>query len=674
MNQVTRILDWFDNLSVVGRVLGGFVLLVGLMILASVTSGVAISTLNRNLSSVAGELVPLVDQANQVGIEMLTANRHFKDVITSRQNSAMDQSEQAFSASRGEFQRQLQALKDKASSYPALLEALAPLETLDDQFFDLANVTMRDYRAIVADEAKVKTAAADFQLNLPQLRRFVGAAVQNLGDDYVRFMADEYLAQLSIVEKNAVLILSSDQSTTIAPLLSANEGAFAAYQSKESDLAGEIDSWDNDVGHYIKAFHKGVKEKDGVIARHVALVRSQEEVYANAQQAAELIASALTAIDQVIANANSEVTAAVARAEQRAGRSFAVNITIALISVIAAVIIGLSSAMAIRKPLAVLRRQLGAMVDGDMTVTNNYRSSNELGELAAWVARLNQMMRDLLSQLSNASHTLSDVARENQRSSSQSRDELDRQRHETTGVAAAMTEMSASIREVSQSANVTLEKVLEVEAAANTGREVMSRNITTTHQLADKLRHSSKVIGEVELFSNQIGRILDVIRGIAEQTNLLALNAAIEAARAGEQGRGFAVVADEVRNLAQKTAASTNEIRQMIESLQGGTKRAVVVMAECSSEMESSVHQASDANSAMEEIQGIITQISDMSSQIAAAAEEQQATSEEISRNINRISEISDSNYQSVERIALTSQRLEQLADEQDGQVRHFRF
>ncbi|MBQ1783338.1 MAG: methyl-accepting chemotaxis protein [Gammaproteobacteria bacterium] len=605
---------------------------------------------------------------------MLTANRHFKDVITSRQNSTMDQSEQAFSASRNEFQQQLLALKKKASSYPALIKALTPLKTIDDQFFDLANVTMRDYRAIVADEANVKAAAADFQLNLPQLRRFVGAAVQNLGDDYVRFMADEYLAQLSIVEKNAVLILSSDQSATIAPLIKANEAAFAAYQSKESDLAGEIDSWDNDVGFYIKAFHKGIKDKDGVIARHVALVQSQEQVYANAKEAAELIASALTAIEQVIASANGEVTNAVARAEERAGRSFAVNVSIALVSVIAAVIIGLSSAMAIRKPLAVLRRQLGSMVDGDMTVNNSYRSNNELGELAGWVARLNQMMRDLLSQLSNASHTLSDVARDNQRSSTQSRDELDRQRHETTGVAAAMTEMSASIREVSQSANVTLEKVLEVEAAANTGREVMSRNITTTHQLADKLRHSSKVIGEVEQFSNQIGRILDVIRGIAEQTNLLALNAAIEAARAGEQGRGFAVVADEVRNLAQKTAASTNEIRQMIESLQGGTKRAVVVMAECSSEMESSVHQASDANSAMEEIQGIINQISDMSSQIAAAAEEQQATSEEISRNINRISDISDSNYQSVERIALTSQRLEQLAEEQDAQVRHFRF
>lgn len=208
MNHIARVLDWFDNLSVVRRVLGGFVLLVGLMILASVISGIAIATLNRNLSSVAGELVPLVDQANKVGIELLSANRHFKDVITSRQNSAMDQSEQAFAASREEFQQQLQALKTMAASYPALSDALAPLETIDDQFFDLANVTMRDYRAIVADEAKVKAAAADFQLNLPQLRRFVGAAVQELGDDYVRFMADEYLAQLSIVEKNAVLILS----------------------------------------------------------------------------------------------------------------------------------------------------------------------------------------------------------------------------------------------------------------------------------------------------------------------------------------------------------------------------------------------------------------------------------------------------------------------------------
>ncbi len=674
MQPLLHIAGWFDNLSIVKRVLAGFALLVALMIITSIISALAISSLSRSLSSVAGEMVPLVDQANKVGIKLLSANSHFKDSITTRQPEAMAQSSDAFNANRDEFKQQLEHLSKMTGNDAALASQLEALRQVDNQFFELAPVIMRDYRSSLEEQRKVRAEAADFQLNLPQLRRFVGAAVLALDDDYVRFMADEYLAQLAIVEKNAITILSSDQSSVIGPLLAANAAAFAQYQQKETDLAGEISNWDNDVGFYVKALHKGINGKDGAVQRHARLIKQQEQVYTNAQQAASVISKALSTIDSLIKSANQQVNTAVAAAEQRADRGSTLNIALALFSVLAAVLIGLTTASAIRRPLASLRQQLGAMVDGDMRPSNTYRSTNELGELASWVTRLNQMMRDLLAQISGGSHTLSTVARSNLESSAKSRDELDRQRHETNGVAAAMTEMSASIREVAQSANITREKVLEVEAAANSGREVMSGNITTTHQLAERLRHSSAVIGEVEQFSNQIGRILEVIRGIAEQTNLLALNAAIEAARAGEQGRGFAVVADEVRNLAQKTAASTSEIRQMIERLQSGTKRAVTVMADCSTEMDASVHQASNANSAMEEIQGIITQISDMSNHIAAAAQQQQLTSEEISRNINHISDISDSNYQSVEQIARATQELERLAEEQDQQLRRFRL
>ena len=283
-------------------------------------------------------------------------------------------------------------------------------------------------------------------------------------------------------------------------------------------------------------------------------------------------------------------------------------------------------------------------------------------------------MGDVLKQLSQASTQLNSAAHDNRHTTESVRADLEKQRQETASVAAAMTQMEASVREVAQAANQTLERVQDVEKASEMGRKVMAGNITTTHQLAGKLQQTGKVIGDVSAMSGQIGNILDVIRGIAEQTNLLALNAAIEAARAGEQGRGFAVVADEVRNLAGRTAQSTSEIQTMIENLQQGVARAVNVMQECSREMDSCVDQSSQANNAMEEVQGIVVLISDMSSQIASAAEQQQATSADIATNLNRISDISDLNYQGIERVAETSQQLDSLAEQQEGLVQRFRL
>ncbi|WP_354624198.1 methyl-accepting chemotaxis protein [Psychromonas sp. MME2] len=203
---------------------------------------------------------------------------------------------------------------------------------------------------------------------------------------------------------------------------------------------------------------------------------------------------------------------------------------------------------------------------------------------------------------------------------------MNEQRNQTASVATAMTEMEHSVKDVASSAQSSMDKVRDVEVSAQTGRDIMSDNISTIHQLSDKLNESVTVVLTVQDMSSNIGSILDVIRHIAAQTNLLALNAAIEAARAGELGRGFAVVADEVRVLAERTTKSTAEIEDMINNLQSKSGQASTVMQGCVSEMNKTLMQTSNANSAMEEIQANIIEISKMSYHIASAADEQSST------------------------------------------------
>lgn len=241
------------------------------------------------------------------------------------------------------------------------------------------------------------------------------------------------------------------------------------------------------------------------------------------------------------------------------------------------------------------------------------------------------------------------------------------QQNETEQVATAITEMSASIQEVAQNALNTANAADKADQDTRRGHQVVANTSTAISQLASEVEEAASAIHELEERSNDISTVLEVIRGIAEQTNLLALNAAIEAARAGEQGRGFAVVADEVRTLASRTQKSTLEIQEMIEKLQAGARAAVATMQQSREQAESSVEQARLAATALDNITSSVSTITDMSAQIATAVEEQSAVSEEINRNIVSIREVSDANSHtgaSSAQIALQGAQLAQSLEE----------
>ena len=236
-----------------------------------------------------------------------------------------------------------------------------------------------------------------------------------------------------------------------------------------------------------------------------------------------------------------------------------------------------------------------------------------------------------------------------------------------------MNEMTATVQEVASHAAHAAEAATSARDEAQGGQRVVSANIDAIQRLADEVMQTAELINRLAEDSNAIGTVLDVIRGIAEQTNLLALNAAIEAARAGEQGRGFAVVADEVRTLAQRTQESTSEIQDMIERLQAGARNAVEAMEKGRAGAESSVRQAVTAGESLQAINQAVAAISDMNLQIATAAEEQSAVAEEINRNITTINMVADETAVGAEQTAEASQELARLAMNLQRIVSQFR-
>ncbi|OUS25306.1 hypothetical protein A9Q99_22205 [Gammaproteobacteria bacterium 45_16_T64] len=231
----------------------------------------------------------------------------------------------------------------------------------------------------------------------------------------------------------------------------------------------------------------------------------------------------------------------------------------------------------------------------------------------------------------------------------------------------AISHMTSAVHEASQNAATAAQAARDANSEADSGQQVVNSVTSAIHSLADEVERAATAIQKLEEDSESIGAILEVIRGIADQTNLLALNAAIEAARAGEQGRGFAVVADEVRTLAQRTQEATEEINDMIARLQEGSSNAVKVMAEGRKQAEVSVEQASKAGESLSAITSAISSISDMNEQIASAVEQQTTAADNISASLNRMSESTIESTRNNDDLARLNQEIENAIGELDG-------
>jgi len=312
--------------------------------------------------------------------------------------------------------------------------------------------------------------------------------------------------------------------------------------------------------------------------------------------------------------------------------------------------------------------------NGDLTKRLTTKSTDDIGVLVDSFNQFVEKLQYIIREVYGSTTQLAAAAEEMSAITVASTDNVRKQQRETEQVATAMNEMTATVVEVSKNAEQAADNTSEADTQAQEGRRIVNDTVESINSLASEVDSAANVIHELEQNSESIGSVLEVIRGIAEQTNLLALNAAIEAARAGEQGRGFAVVADEVRSLASRTQQSTQEIQSMIERLQTGAQKAVEVMNTSRTRAQSSVEKSGQAGDSLTVITQAMSNITAMNTQIAEASKQQSEVAEEINQNIVNISAIAEESASSTSELSQSNKALAELSSNLQDLVGQFKI
>ncbi len=324
-------------------------------------------------------------------------------------------------------------------------------------------------------------------------------------------------------------------------------------------------------------------------------------------------------------------------------------------------------------PLLAVLKHIEVLSQGNLTTRLHLNQQGELGELNRNLDCMQDSLIRVIAAVKESSNTLNQSSRKIIETSRAISEDTNSSHNATDQVATAINEMTATVQEVANNASGAAEAAQDADNHARTGMDVMNSTLTSIQQLSHEVDNVSEAMTQLEAETGRIGGVLDVIKNVAEQTNLLALNAAIEAARAGEQGRGFAVVADEVRALAKRTQESTAEIQQIIHAVQLGTTKAMQAMRVSQDKTNSTSQMAGQAGHAISGITQAVARIHSMNTQIATAAEEQSYAAEEINKNVVRVVTLVENAATNAQRSTHVASELDSVARELQTQIAHFR-
>jgi methyl-accepting chemotaxis protein len=671
------------NLTVAKKIIGGFATISILLVVISTISLSNLDTISESTQKQNTLAIPTLKASNKLALQLsqmsnLTLKGYYQEDL-----SLLAKELKEYQSIDTLFTKELSSLKQVVSAEQALLNNLTQIGQLYSTYhaagvdlFDSNKLSIEQKDLLIdnvdlleekADDAvMILLDLADHDLADTDLQRAISLS-EHLENQFNSIVSSAFEYRDILDETTAQLIQSEltrnieDSQLSVEDIIVELNYHGIQEVSQQVDLA-------------FKEMKDLLSENGGILDNKATQLRANVKASAMLIKEKNIAEQVNQVLDKQIELANQTTIETSQLIEDSVSRGTTQTYGIMFISVIIAAGIAIVTRNSIIRPLARVNEMLNTVASGDLSMKLDETGKDEFAQLSKNCNSLIDSLRNLIESIVNRSAQLAAAAEQTSAVTAQSTTAIEEQRNQVEQAASATTEMSSTSQSVLSSANDALGEIKHADDEAERVKKISAVGRETIEQLADEVESAAQVINQLQQDSASIGGILDVIRGIAEQTNLLALNAAIEAARAGEQGRGFAVVADEVRTLASRTQESTSEIQTMIEALQTGAGKAVTVMDTGKSKATECVNQSEEADKALEVITHAVHEAFDRSSQIATAAEEQSVVAHEISENLESIVTIAEQTTAGSQQTATSSSEVARLAEELQQSVQEFKI